>query len=65
VLLELVERLLEHGQTLCSTVAGGCGRAEALEELFEVLFEFAESLRELGYGSFEMSASLPMPSANR
>jgi hypothetical protein len=41
MLLELVEDLLELGQTLCSTVAGGCGRAEALEELREVLFERA------------------------
>jgi hypothetical protein len=29
-------------------VAGGCGHAEELEELFEVLFELVEDLRELG-----------------
>jgi hypothetical protein len=40
--------LFELGQALCATVAGGCGQAEALEELFEVLFELVEGLRELG-----------------
>jgi hypothetical protein len=48
VLFELVESLRELGQALCATVAGGCGRAEELEELREVLFELVESLRELG-----------------
>jgi predicted RNase H-like HicB family nuclease len=45
---ELVASLRELGQALCATVAGGCGRAEALEELREVLFELVEDLGELG-----------------
>jgi len=39
---------LEHRRTLCATVAGGCGQAEALEEQREMLLELAASLRELG-----------------
>jgi hypothetical protein len=34
--------LFELGQTLCATVAGGCGQAEALSEHREVLFERME-----------------------
>jgi hypothetical protein len=48
MLFELVEDLLEHGQALCATVAGGCGQAEALLEHREMLFELVESLREHG-----------------
>jgi hypothetical protein len=48
VLFKLGEDLGEHGQALCATVAGGCGQAEALAVLFEVLFELVEDLRELG-----------------
>jgi len=41
-----VEVLLEHRQALCSTVAGGCGQAEALEEHREMLSELVEHLLE-------------------
>jgi hypothetical protein len=35
-------------ERLCATVAGGCGQAEELDELREMLFELAEDLLERG-----------------